>query len=399
MILDQSKKSYLKQSDDRNWSWWPLFPLYPYGRKKTLFKELIANQIWSFEQLQGIYYVAVPIRMTVIKTSTGLMLINPVPPTKELLEKLSQLVNSYGPVSDIVLPTASGLEHKIALPALSRAFPNSKIWICPGQWSFPFDLPLQWLGLPKKRTKILFDDGVPLKEEFNWNSLGPIDIGLGRFQEISCFHKATKSLLVTDALVGIDDVPPEIFSFDPTPLLFHSREKGSEKLIDTPEARVKGWKRLVLFASFLKPSRLSIPKLADVLKNSFNVGLRNKRSHYGIYPFKWSKDWEISSNQIVGKDEPMIQIAPVLERLVFPRAKESYLEWLNNIINLKDIKWLISAHYSAPVKISEKELRIFLKELNERKWAPGGGDWNFLDVLDKNLLKLGIVPKNPKEKF
>ena len=45
----------------KKWNWWPLFPLYPYGKKKTILKELIPDQIWSLEQIQGLYYVAVPI--------------------------------------------------------------------------------------------------------------------------------------------------------------------------------------------------------------------------------------------------------------------------------------------------------------------------------------------------
>jgi len=26
---------------NKKWNWWPLFPLYPYGKKKTILKELI----------------------------------------------------------------------------------------------------------------------------------------------------------------------------------------------------------------------------------------------------------------------------------------------------------------------------------------------------------------------
>ena len=41
---------------DKIWPWWPLFPLYPYGSKKTIINELIPEQIWSIEQIQGIYF-------------------------------------------------------------------------------------------------------------------------------------------------------------------------------------------------------------------------------------------------------------------------------------------------------------------------------------------------------
>ena len=235
----------------QNWFWWPLLPLYPYGSRKTVFKELVPNQIWGLEQLQGLYYVAVPIRLTVVKTSKGLMLINPLPPTSELLEMIHALERKHGPVLSIVLPTASGLEHKISLPSLARSFPKALVWICPGQWSFPLSLPLTWLGFPSSRTRVLFADGLPNTEICEWISLGPIDIGLGRFQEVACFHRPSGSLMVTDALVGIESDPPELFDYDPTPLLFHGRDYGYEPLNDSREIRRKGWARLVLFASFL----------------------------------------------------------------------------------------------------------------------------------------------------
>ncbi|WP_269616775.1 DUF4336 domain-containing protein [Prochlorococcus marinus] len=384
---------------EQKWSWWPLFPLYPYGRKKTIFRELVPNQIWSFEQLQGIYYVAVPVRLLVVRVKDELMIINPLPPTDELLREIYVLEKKIGPVKTIVLPTASGLEHKIALPALARAFPDSRLWVCPGQWSFPFKLPLDWLGIPSKRTNILLADGFPHNEYCDWIPLGPIDIGLGRFQEISCFHKPSKSLLVTDALVAIEETPPELFDFDPTPLLFHSREKGSEELIDTPISRRKGWLRLVLFASYLSPEKLVIPKIKEIFRNSFKPKLRNKRAHFGIYPFAWQKGWELSAKKLVGKNSPLIQIAPVIERLVFPRGQKALIKWLNKVESLQSISWLISAHYSGKVKLSKYEIKKLKNKINKVDWANNQGDFGFLGWLDQKLLDIGVVPKDPLKKF
>jgi hypothetical protein len=386
-------------ASEQKWNWWPLLPLYPYGRKRTIFRELVPNQIWSFEQLQGIYYVAVPVRLLVVRVKNELMIINPLPPTDELLRDIDELVKKIGPVKTIVLPTASGLEHKIGLPALARAFPNAKIWVCPGQFSFPFQLPFDWLGIPSDRTNILLADGFPYEDFCEWISLGPIDIGLARFQEICCFHKPSKSLLVTDALVGIEETPPELFDLDPTPLLFHSREKGSEELIDTPIARRKGWLRLVLFASYLMPEKLEIPKIKEIFGNSFKPNLRNKRAHFGIYPFSWQKGWELSAMKIVGKKTPLIQIAPVLERLVFPRARKAYISWLNKVESLQGISWLISAHYCGKVRFSKYEIKSLKDKINKSDWANNEGDFSFLSWLDQKLLDIGVVPKNPFKKF
>ena len=110
--------------------------MYPYGKRATHVEELIPGQVWSFEQLQGVYYVAVPIRLTVINVPGGLMLINPLPPTAELCAAIRELEADHGPVCTIVLPTASGLEHKLPLPALARAFPEAELWVCPGPVSY-----------------------------------------------------------------------------------------------------------------------------------------------------------------------------------------------------------------------------------------------------------------------
>ena len=388
-----------KLDSDQKWIWWPLLPLYPYGRKRTIFSELVPNQVWSFEQLQGIYYVAVPVRLLVVRVNNELMIINPLPPTDELLKEINVLQKKIGPVRTIVLPTASGLEHKVALPALARAFPDSKIWVAPGQWSFPFQLPFDWLGIPANRTNILLADGFPHSDYCDWFSLGPIDIGLGRFQEISCFHKPSKSLLVTDALVGIEETPPELFNLDPTPLLFHSREKGSEELIDSPIARKKGWLRLVLFASYLRPEKLEIPKIKEIFGNSFKPNLRNKRAHFGIYPFSWQKDWELSAKKLVGKKTPLLQIAPVIERLVFPRAKKAFITWLNKVESLKGLSWLISAHYSGKVRLTTTEVKALKIKIEKSNWPDNHGDLGFLSWLDQKLLKAGVVPSDPLKKF
>ena len=96
----------VEETLNKKWNWWPLFPLYPYGKKKTILRELIPDQIWSLEQIQGLYYVAVPIRMPVIKVDNGLMLMNPLPPTKELINELEKLIAIHGNVKMIILPVS-----------------------------------------------------------------------------------------------------------------------------------------------------------------------------------------------------------------------------------------------------------------------------------------------------
>jgi drug/metabolite transporter (DMT)-like permease len=71
---DQSNQRQQKSSE-RFYPWWYLVPLYPYSQKPTLRFEVVRDWIWCFEQYQGIFYVVVPIRMTVIRLAIPNMLI------------------------------------------------------------------------------------------------------------------------------------------------------------------------------------------------------------------------------------------------------------------------------------------------------------------------------------
>ena len=380
---------------DQSWPWWPLLPLYPYGRRRTLVRELIPGQLWSFEQLQGVFYVAVPIRMTVARVPGGLMLYAPVAPTAEVRHALRDLEQRFGPVLSIVLPTASGLEHKLPVPAMARAFPQAEVWVTPGQWSFPVQLPLAWLGFPPRRTRVLGVDGTPHGEALSWHSLGPIDLGLGCFQELACLHRASGALLLTDALVAINATPPELFDLDPTPLLFHARDRGDQPLEDSPQRRLKGWQRLALFASYLRPEALAVPGLRSLLAQAFQPGCRNARSYFGLYPFHWAGDSAELFRELQGQPGAL-RVAPVLERLVFPRTQALVVAWVRGLADLEALRWVVPAHYDAPVPCSPTQLRELADALEQRPWAPSAGNWAYLAGIDQTLLKLGVVPEQPQ---
>ena len=379
-------------SQDQRWPWWPLLPLYPYGHRRTLVRELLPGRIWSFEQLQGVWYVAVPIRMTVLKVAHGLMLYAPVAVTGEVRAQLRRLEALHGPVRTIVLPTASGLEHKLPVPAMARAFPEAEVWITPHQWSFPLRLPPRLLGFPAGRTRVLGSDGLPHADQLHWLPLGPLNLGLGTFLEYGCFDRATGALLLTDALVAISPEPPPLFEADPTPLLFHARDRGDEPLIDSAERRRRGWQRLVLFANYLRPAPLDVASPLQMLRTSLAPGCRSRRAHFGLYPFRWRQHWQEAVDTLLPPGPPRIQVAAVLERLVFPRARPALLAWLRQLAGLSDLAWLIPAHYEAPVACSAAQLEALAAELEARDWALSEGNWAFLAGIDRTLLQLGLVP-------
>jgi hypothetical protein len=218
-------------------------------------------------------------------------------------------------------------------------------------------------------------------------------LGLGTFLELACLDQASGSLLVTDALVSIPASVPSIYSLDPTPLLFHARDRGSEPLIDTAENRLKGWKRIVLFANYFRPASIHVPALKLIWDEVLASTHRHPRSHFGFYPFQWSADWESQADQLIfesEQDQGFI-LAPVLERLVFVRAKEIFLQWLNNLSTYPEIKRLISAHYQAPFPVKQGSFESYAEKLSQRHWAPSGGSWEVLASIDNSLIRLGVV--------
>lgn len=380
----------------QRWSWWPLLPTFPYGKRQSRFTELITGQAWAVEQLHGIWYVAVPIRMTILKLDQGgLLLYSPLAPTQEVIEFICQLEQSYGHVKTIVLASSSGLEHKIFLPALARAFPAADLWISPQQWSFPLDLPLSWLGFPRSRTHILFQDGLPHSEEIDWLPLGPLNLGLGTFLEVACYHRSSNALLITDALVSIPQQPPTLFDLNPNPLLFHARDSGSEPLLDTPLQRLKGWQRIVLFANYLRPHSLQVRGFLPLVNDFLKAEERRAINHFGFYPFIWPSGWISEVDDFFTAVPLPIRIAPVLERLVFVRARDSFVKWLRDLSSLAEEFALIPAHYDAPVLISRLNLEQLAESIETCHWAPDDGSWQILAKIDDLLLRYGLVPASP----
>jgi hypothetical protein len=238
---------------------------------------------------------------------------------------------------------------------------------------------------------VLLEDGVPHPEQLSWEALGPLDLGLGSFLEVACLDRGSGALLVTDALVAIPPDPPPLFDLDPTPLLFHARERGSEPLRDDPALRRRGWQRLVLFASYLRPAPLDVPPLGEVLRDAFAPGCRSARSHFGLYPFRWRQGWEREAEALMSP-ERRPQVAAVLERLVFPRQREALVAWLRRLAGRGEIRWLVPAHYAAPVPIDAGALRALADGLEQRDWAVDGGSWAFLAGIDRTLVRSGLVP-------
>lgn len=107
------------------------------------------GKVWTFDQLQGILYVIVPVRMTVIKLDKseggGLFVYAPVAPTGECMAMMRKLEAEHGPVRHIVLGTL-GLEHKVFAGPFAQRFSEASVWFTPGQYRCVFCRLVFFLG-------------------------------------------------------------------------------------------------------------------------------------------------------------------------------------------------------------------------------------------------------------
>lgn len=388
-----------RNSRDFSWAFWPVVPLYPYGKRRTLRREVIPNTLWIFDQIQGILYVTVPIRMTVVKLDAGgLLIYAPVAPTPECLRLVQELVAEHGPVQYIILPTVTGIEHKVFVGPFARKFPQAQVFVAPHQWSFPLNLPLSWLGLPPKRTQILPEDisQTPFVDEFDYAILGPIDLNLGPFAEVAFFHKRSRTLLVTDAVLAVPEAPPAIVQLDPYPLLFHARDDAFQPIEDSEVNRCKGWKRISLFSFYFRPSALDPVKLGQMLRDAWRAPDRSKRAYFGLYPFRWRPDWEQSFAALRG--DGRLFVAPILQTLILDRAPQKTLDWVGKVAGW-DFQQIIPCHFEAPLTVTPRQFQQafdFLRNPSRVELGRGNpplpkADFEFLLELEENLSKIGVT--------
>jgi hypothetical protein len=382
---------------DFSWRFWPVVPIYPYGKRRTIRKEVVKDTIWTFDQLQGIFYVVVPIRMTVVKLEQGgLLVYAPVAPTGECVRLLNELVAEYGDVKYIILPTISGIEHKVFVGPFARRFPTAQVFVSPGQWSFPVNLPLSWLGLPGKRTRILPENSqeAPFAEDFDYAILGPIDLGLGKFAEVAFFHKRSHTLLLTDTIVCVPAEPPAIVQLDPYPLLYHAKDKAFDMVADTSANRRKGWQRITLFSLYFSPSVLEVPTWGEVWRDAQTAPERSRKAYFGFFPFQWQENWQESFNILQGNGR--IFVAPILQSLILNRAPQETINWADKVASW-DFQGIIPCHFDAPIKAEPQQFRqafTFLEKcsLFSSNYHLPEDDFKLLRNIDSGLNKLGIVP-------
>ncbi|KAL4432811.1 hypothetical protein ABPG77_008137 [Micractinium sp. CCAP 211/92] len=315
------------------------FPLGPFLKRPTIRKELIRGVMWGFEQPQSLggSNVTTNIRMTVVRLQSGGLWVHaPIAPTRECVRMVRQLEEETGQsVRYIILPTF-GYEHKIFVGPFSRRFPKAEVWVAPSQWSWPINLPPQFFGIFPTGELRSDDASVPWADEIE-QKVFVSSVGIGPYIEAAFFHKKTRTLLVTDAVVSVPDSPPELV---PEESLLEAAARNffidvlagplAAEPVDgvplkptelTPAARALGWRRMALQILYIVPGNLRDPR----------------------------KGFEAVAERLI--------VGPILKTLVFSTTPEKTREWVDDICAGWDFTAIVPAHFSAPVRATPADFK------------------------------------------
>jgi len=364
-------------SPESTWPLWPALPVAPYSKRRTIRQTIVPNQVWTFDQLIGIYYVHVPIRMTVCADTNGLLVFAPVAPTKECLRLLQELIDEHGPIRNIILPSTA-VEHKVLAGPFAKCFPDAAFYVTDRQYSFPIPLPARFLGLPSWTQSLPASSRTMniLGDDFEHEVL-TVKPGVGsQFQDVAVYHKSSGSLLVCDVLLAVTNEPPVILTEEPDyvkALLFHARDDKDEIVPDTVENRQKGWRRIVLLFNFFFPGS----GRADLGLGPILAALSTPANQYGWggwKPFDWPDpqkerlDFDTFSQQGSPTILPIIQI-------ILARGPNALRAWLDVVAGYKFTR-VIPQHLDAPLQMTPKQfVAVYDSFLNN----PGSNEVRFCD--------------------
>ena len=300
--------------------------------------------VWALEQEQGIGLglgVSNIIRSTVVRLrSGGLWVHNPVAPTAECVRLLGSL---GGAVEHIALGTTL-YEHKVYLGPFTRRFPQAAVYVAPRQFSWPLDLPLPLLGV---RGAVTLEQGgrYPWSRDLAHDVFTPrsVVVEAYKYSEVAFFHRSSRSLLVTDAVIFVDEEVPEVLedslienAADNENFLirtlawlnyqgnFRERKRELEAMPEPSPAKksLRGWQRIVLFSLFISPDGKNVLDPRESFR-------------------------KVSGRWIVG---------PVVYALVYQNIPAELAEWVDRVARWP-FQRIVAGHFASPRPGTGRDLR------------------------------------------
>ena len=372
------------------------FPLGPFTERRTVGTELVKGKVYGFEQEIRLSGISANVRSTVFRTKDNhLVVYNPVAPTEEFLSELKAL-NSEG-VSHVLLG-ATTYEHKVFVGPFARAFPDAKVWAVPDQWSYPVDVSSRVLGVDTRSGGFLTDtaagspayDRAPdLTAEFEVKLLRPTQrLGLGyAASEAAVYHKGTKTLALTDALVNVAPTPTP--AYDAANLRgigvdgARSNSLGSLVLKGTGAVNWQGGGRKTVDAFFASEKRAP----ADELQRGWE---RNVLLSLFFGP---SPESLVDPEPAFRRLENKWIVAPVTDSLVYRSRKvqPELKRWVADV-GKWDVKYISPSHFRAAPGTSKDWTSAFSATLGASTEKPYcERDAFLLEGISAALTRAGVI--------
>ncbi|GMI00286.1 hypothetical protein TrVE_jg1830 [Triparma verrucosa] len=362
------------------------------GNIPTLQSTLIPSKLYSHTQPLGIVNVNTPLNSFAQITPSGLTIINPLQPTPEYLSLLSSLTKSYGPISHIIL-TSSAVEHRSSFNTFSQYFPDACKYVPEGLYSFPFDLPSEFLGLKGGKVFKLKERLPPdIEVEF----LGPFKFkSIGTFVESTLYIPSLKTLISTDTVCSITENVPKILLEDRRGLLYHARD-GVEEYVEDREAEWrKGWKRMSLFGLCFFPRGIKVDSVLEAFSSSRKVDSRMKNLDdqgvpFNLYPWKWVGDIDESFK---GYGDGKLFVPPILTKLILDREPAAVERWMERVCRW-DFDRVVHVHFNEETRAGPEDFKNAIREFLDGRSRFLPGDLALLQEASDVLTKVGVVAES-----
>jgi len=350
-------------------------PLYGSDERATLLKTVVPEKVFALEQNLALGPLETPLRCVVVKLNDGSLWVHaPLAPTSEFFE----LVESLGPVKHVVVPTYA-LEHKIFAKNALERWPDSKLWVAPGQFSFPFEVGFQRVFGRDAPDGVLGVKGKPgdlsgeMKPDATLNNSNPewLDeiacdvLRAGTFgvlgktvtlYEATFFVKATKTMIVTDCVAYVPKAIPELQT--PEKLLLVGKFSTDDpQPSDTYDNRLAGWKKTCLLVTYFFPEHEELVRPGLV---------------------EWSEGWEENFDRLSER----LLVPPVVRATLYSQDPKKVREYVDRVSSNWDFETVVPAHWAGPVNATPAQFREAFRFLEDFS----------IDAFPEGDMKRGLKP-------
>jgi hypothetical protein len=299
------------------------------------------------------------------------------------------------------------LEHKATLGPFAQYFSRATVWIQRGQWSFPAELLMEFLGVTQTDDKLRIlpssqyvhgeiseeEEVASIREgryrywywywarkrpvpewaaDIDYETLSPLKFrSVGAYSETAFYHKATKTLIVTDCVCSVTKTPPKVIQEDPRAMLYHARDTIDDVVVDDEATREKGWRRMVQFGLVFFPSQIDVVPVGRAIAEAGRIDPSMKSLGVGgvpgnLYPWTWhDNDADLANFNAISQDGKLF-CPPILTKLILDREPVKTLEWVDRITKRFGFTHVIPGHLNNYVKASPKEFKEAFDPLRSR---------------------------------